>query len=127
MTLELAILKEADSPTQNKIAALVNLELELWKANDSEDDLDKKILETIFQTFMLPNTEYRKAALQMAYRTLALNVPADDKAAAQYREQLMKNVLLPEKQTLMTALGELQGNPDLTVELEWMKQFMEGL
>lgn len=125
--LELALLKNGASPIPNRIAAQVNLEIELRKADDPEDPFNKRILETFFNALEVPNEELGRTLVQSIYRILVSNAPPGTEEGTSYRMKLTMGIKLLPKDSLLASLHELEKNPNIAAEAAWIREFISGL
>lgn len=122
--LELAILSDNTRPAGDRDAALINLDLELWKDGDPNDSLNQKIVETAFAALLTDNKDFQEAVLLSLYGVLVSEAPEEDKEGTEFRIRLTAGMKLPSKESLLNVLHKLRANPDVEDEAAWMEGFI---
>lgn len=122
--LELGLLGDKEHSIDDRIAALVNLELELWKAEDPNDPVNKKIVQHLFTTMTADDPDLQKAVVGSLYGLLVSEAPEDEKEAEQYRSRLTGELSLPSKDVLLAVTERLKTDPDVEEEAAWLAAFI---
>ncbi|MDD4051143.1 MAG: hypothetical protein PHR28_04485 [candidate division Zixibacteria bacterium] len=122
--LELNLLGDSAHSLDDRVAALINLELELWKSDDPDDRLNRRILEGAFAVLLSDDPELQEAVVGSLYGLLVSEAPEEDREADRYRSRLTKGMSLPPKDALLAVTRRLESDSDIAEEATWLSTFI---
>lgn len=121
VALELALLTDTDRSVSDRLAAQANLDLELWKHDDPDDGLNKRILSAFFRGLGASEPDLRRANLRSIHRHLFEGAPEGPDGPA-HRDRLLAGVTLPD----LGPLRELRQDPELQREAASVERAIES-
>ena len=124
--IETDILKDENRSVRDRLDAQANLELELWKEDEPDDPINRRILESFFQTLPARDPGLRRALLLAIHSMLVDEAPEGKEEGAAYRRKLMRGVSLLPKETVGAVLTELERSKDTATEAAWLREFISN-
>jgi hypothetical protein len=122
--LELNLLGDSAHSLDDRVAALVNLELELWKSDDPDDALDRRMVEGMFAVLLTNDQDFQAAVVGSLYGLLVSEAPEEEREADRYRSRLTKGIGLPPKDALLAITRRLESDSDVAEEAAWLGTFI---
>jgi hypothetical protein len=122
--LELALLEDDSRSSAHRLAAESNLQMELWKAGDPNDTLNKRIIGAFFRTLSAQDEQLRRQTFLGIYSLMFPQNTEKQPAGEEFRIRLLTGAQLPPKKSILDALRELEKNEDISKEVLWVKAFI---